>query len=89
MQTHEPMTAIQGMIMVASLWGVFIGLAYCNWLLVLPALRSGVLQARGRTYSYWHQKKRFLLGIIFWIFLLCMIGFVTVFVTFMTLREIM
>ncbi len=65
MQTYEPMTAIQGMIMVASLSGVFIGLAYCNWLLVLPALRSAVLQARCLTYNYWHQKKRFLLRIIF------------------------
>jgi hypothetical protein len=37
------------------------------WAHVAPALRTGVLQARGRVYERDEQPVRFWLGIVFWI----------------------
>lgn len=46
--------------------------------LAVPALRSGTLQARGRTYSRASEPIRYWSGILFWIclFALSLLGFV-------------
>jgi hypothetical protein len=48
------------------IWTCGYMLAALHWF-VVPALKTGVLQARGRTYSRAQQPVRFWLGIVFWI----------------------
>jgi hypothetical protein len=42
-------------------------MSYSLIAIVLPGLKSGVLQARGRTYSRKSETKRFWMGIAFWL----------------------
>jgi hypothetical protein len=51
-------------VLVFWAWGYALAALY--WF-VRPALQSGVLQARGRTYDRSEQPVRFWLGITFWI----------------------
>src|SRR5262245_8759212 len=62
------------LVAIVWLWGYM--LASLHWV-VAPALKTGVLQARGRTYSRAEQPVRFWLGIVFWI---VMAGLTTLFV---------
>ena len=55
------------------------------WSHVVPALRTGVLQARGRVYERDQQPVRFWLGIAFWILmsLLCVFMLVIYVIAFL------
>ena len=53
-------------VFVLLLWTWGYALAALGWF-VMPALRTGILQARGRTYSREGEPIRFWLGIVFWI----------------------
>ena len=53
-------------VLVLVLWTWGYSLFALHWF-VRPALRSGVLQARGRTYDRTEKPVMFWLGIAFWI----------------------
>jgi hypothetical protein len=59
---------------VPVFWAWGYALAALYWF-VRPALRTGVLQARGRTYDRSGQPVRFWLGIVFWITMAALLAF--------------
>jgi hypothetical protein len=70
----EQSLAVMLGVAVLVLWAWGYALAALYWF-VQPALRTGVLQARGRKYDRNEQPVRFWLGIAFWIVMAALLAF--------------
>jgi hypothetical protein len=70
----EQSLAVMLGVAVLVLWAWGYALAALYWF-VQPALRTGVLQARGRTYDRNEQPVRFWLGIAFWIVMAALLAY--------------